>query len=197
MSHYKDPYQPTSIMECQQGFERCSHVVTFFFSSDNQFAIFIFQVVGGIAICVQEAAEQSQSHFEAMIWCDLAGVVIEISWRIQKKLMIMAFYFTWNMAGWCRELISETYMFGIQIRNVTVFKPFATTFRHVKGVSYWVSSLVVQLINLSYSARLSSDRSTSSEIGVHLDDFFNKLFNHIAPRIIYFLVTILLSPEHP
>ena len=24
ISHYKDPYQPTSIMECQQGFERCS-----------------------------------------------------------------------------------------------------------------------------------------------------------------------------
>ena len=25
ISHYKDPYQPTSIMECQQGFERCSY----------------------------------------------------------------------------------------------------------------------------------------------------------------------------
>ena len=25
ISHCKDPYQPTSIMECQQGFERCSH----------------------------------------------------------------------------------------------------------------------------------------------------------------------------
>ena len=24
ISHYKDPYQPTSRMECQQGFERCS-----------------------------------------------------------------------------------------------------------------------------------------------------------------------------
>ena len=24
ISHYKDPYQPTSLMECQQGFERCS-----------------------------------------------------------------------------------------------------------------------------------------------------------------------------
>ena len=23
IGHYKDPYQPTSIMECQQGFERC------------------------------------------------------------------------------------------------------------------------------------------------------------------------------
>ena len=26
ISHYKDPYQLTSIMECQQGFERCSTV---------------------------------------------------------------------------------------------------------------------------------------------------------------------------
>ena len=26
LSHYKDPYYPTSIMECQQGFERCSGV---------------------------------------------------------------------------------------------------------------------------------------------------------------------------
>ena len=26
INHYKDPYQPTTIMECQQGFERCSHL---------------------------------------------------------------------------------------------------------------------------------------------------------------------------
>ena len=26
ISQYKDPYRPTSIMECQQGFERCSIV---------------------------------------------------------------------------------------------------------------------------------------------------------------------------
>ena len=27
ISQYKDPYKPTSIMECHKGFERCSHVL--------------------------------------------------------------------------------------------------------------------------------------------------------------------------
>ena len=31
LSHYKDPYQPTSIMECQQGFECCSFGEYFYF----------------------------------------------------------------------------------------------------------------------------------------------------------------------
>ncbi len=40
IGHYKDPYQPTSIMECQQGFERCSNVSVasenLYFQTENE-----------------------------------------------------------------------------------------------------------------------------------------------------------------
>ena len=41
VGHYKDPYEPTSIMQCHKGFERCSFVSSkwteFFFAGSGSF----------------------------------------------------------------------------------------------------------------------------------------------------------------
>ena len=79
--HYKDPYQPTSIMECQQGFERCSGV---FFNkylypgsqADYSMVVFGSRSKGGIGSIFHPPKGKDYKWYISGIYCQLGDYML-------------------------------------------------------------------------------------------------------------------------